>query len=177
MKMYSNNFIKSVSSDIPHLNVFIFLRAILQIVTIVSHFCFCRSDIFVGDHLDPFFTSRPNPIQNYDQWGHYPILYQNPNRPLEPINRHDPRYSAVTPDNFNRYKIEDPGDLRCPEAVREGEKYNRKNSNLFNCYYQACWSLQLLPQPMERLKVEWFTCAMNLVLLNMSDLDQLNTIL
>ncbi len=60
-------------------------------------------------------------MQNYGQWGHYPILYQDPNRPLETINKYDPRYSApVTPDTYNRYKIADPGDLRCPEAVREG---------------------------------------------------------
>ena len=104
-------------------NVFFSPVAIYLIVSIFIciQLSLTNADIYAGDRLDPYFTSRPNPIENYGQWGHYPILYQDPNRPLEPINKFDPRYKAVTPDNFNRYKIEDPGDLRCPEAVREGK--------------------------------------------------------
>ena len=77
-------------------------------------------NIYAGDHRDPYLTPRPDPFHNYGQWGHYPILHQDPNRPLDTINKYDPQYQAVTPDTYNRYKIADPGDLRCPEAVREG---------------------------------------------------------
>lgn len=120
--MYST---KVVSSDIPPFHVFILSRAMLLAgaLVVLCQVSPSKGDTYAGDRLDPFFTARPNPIQNYGQWGHYPILYQDPNRPLEPINKYDPRYSAVTPDTFNRYKIEDPGDLRCPEAVREGESF------------------------------------------------------
>ncbi|KAJ6221357.1 hypothetical protein RDWZM_007169 [Blomia tropicalis] len=96
------------------------MEFIITIIFILLSIYLTKADIFAGERLDPYFTSRPNVIQNYGQWGHYPILYQDPNRPLEPINKYDPRYSAVTPNTFNRYKIDDPGDLRCPEAVREG---------------------------------------------------------
>lgn len=93
------------------ISILLFLISLFE-----NHYC----DTYSGDGRDPFFTARPPVVDNYGQWGHYPILYENPNRPLENINKHDSRYSAVTPDTFNRYKIEDPGDLRCPEAVREG---------------------------------------------------------
>lgn len=90
------------------------------VLVIIFHSQLSSADIFAGEGADRYFTARPDPNHNYGQWGHYPNLYQNPNRPLEPINKYDPRYSAVTPNNYNRYRIEDPGDLRCPEAVKEG---------------------------------------------------------
>lgn len=94
------------------------------IVNLVLVICFVPSgqaDIYTGDRpIDRYFTARPRPIENYDQWGHYPLPFLDPNRPLESINKYDPKYSAVTPNSFNRYQIEDPGDLRCKEAVKEG---------------------------------------------------------
>ncbi|OTF72032.1 neuroligin-4, Y-linked-like protein [Euroglyphus maynei] len=89
-------------------------------ILVNSYICPALSDIYAGDRVDPYFTARPNSVSNYGQWGHYPIMYQDPNRPLETINKYDPRYSAVTPNTYNRYRIEDPGDLRCREAVKEG---------------------------------------------------------
>lgn len=78
-----------------------------------------RADRFVGEGLDPYFTARPPQFNNYGQWGHYPNLYQNPNGPLRPVDRFDPNYAAVTPNTHDRHKIEDPGDLRCQEAVND----------------------------------------------------------
>lgn len=92
----------------------------LVIILVSQLFDPIGADIYVGDNRDPYFTARPNPINNYDQWGHYPNLYKDPNRPLEPINKYNPNFYAVTPNNYNRYLIEDPGDLRCKEAVKEG---------------------------------------------------------
>jgi len=121
--MYSTKVVRQsqlTPSDTSRHKVFGISATCLIVTLVCSQFCPTAADIYAGDGRNPYFTSRPNPIQNYGQWGHYPILYQDPNRPIEPINKFDPRYSAVTPDTFNRYKIEDPGDLRCPEAVREG---------------------------------------------------------
>lgn len=78
-----------------------------------------RADRFVGEGLDPYFTARPPQFNNYGQWGHYPNLYQNPNGPLRPVDRFDQNYAAVTPNTHDRHKIEDPGDLRCQEAVND----------------------------------------------------------
>ncbi len=61
--------------------------------------------------------------QNPYQWGHYEN-YDPRNRPLESYNPNDrqnygTRY-GVTPDPNRRRLIEDPGDLRCKEALHQG---------------------------------------------------------
>src|SRR6218665_1075703 len=79
-----------------------FMSVLIIVISLLNH---CHCDIYSGDRRDPYLTARPSIVDNYAQWGHYPILYQNPNRPLENVNKYDPRYSAVAPDTFNRYKI------------------------------------------------------------------------
>src|SRR5699024_6043496 len=66
---------KVVHRDISRRHVFTSPVAIYLIVSIVfcSQLTLTKGDIFAGDRRDPYFTSRPNPIQNYGQWGHYPI--------------------------------------------------------------------------------------------------------
>ena len=65
-------------------------------------------------------TPPPNRVF-YEQWGHY-HNYDPRNRPLESDRR--PPYEGynygVTPDPTRRRLIEDPGDLRCKEAVHQG---------------------------------------------------------
>ena len=60
----------------------------------------------------------------YEQWGHY-HNYDPRNRPIESDRRvpYDGYRSGVTPDPKRRYLIEDPGDLRCKEAVHQGKDF------------------------------------------------------
>ena len=67
-------------------------------------------------------TPPPNRVF-YEQWGHYPN-YDPRTRPLESDRRapYDWQRSGVTPDPSRRRLIEDPGDLRCKEAVHQGNR-------------------------------------------------------
>ena len=72
-----------------------------------------------------FNTPPPNRIF-YEQWGHY-HNYDPRNRPLESDRRapYEGNRFGVTPDPTRRRLIEDPGDLRCKEAVQQGNHQDK----------------------------------------------------
>ncbi|CAG2111725.1 unnamed protein product, partial [Medioppia subpectinata] len=79
------------------------------------------------------FNTPPPQRVFYEQWGHY-HEYDPRNRPLESDRKpYDGYRSGVTPDPSRRRLIEDAGDLRCKEAIRQGlDEFITVNTNYGN---------------------------------------------